>query len=203
MLSKEIIVVFFDIGGVLLSNGWAHESRQTAAKEFKYPYDEMENLHRIYFPLFEMGHISLEAYLNHVLFYQSRPFSKKQYQQFMFAQTKELPLLAWIKDWKKTTNIKTISLNNEGKELNDYRIAHFELHQCFDAFISSCNTGYRKPDPNIYDMALKIGHVKPEQCLYIDDRDYLINSAKQLGWNAYQHTDLEATKSILKQLIRR
>lgn len=193
--------IFFDIGGVLLSNGWGHESRQKAAEKFGLDYPKMNELHYFIVDVFEIGNINLDEYLNLVVFNSPRDFSKEEFKDFMFAQTEELPdFLPWLKEWKKETGASIISLNNESKELNDFRIERFGLHDVFDAFVSSCQVKMRKPDPEIYRFALKIAHQPPENCIYFDDREMLANTARNLGINAVHHRDFNTSKAILENL---
>lgn len=201
MVSFKPKLLFLDIGGVLLSNGWGHESRLEAAKKFNLDYNEMEVLHHFIFNVYEMGKITLDEYLETVVFNHSRSFSKKDFKDFMFSQSKALPsMLEWLIEKKKTWNFRIFSLNNEGKELNDYRIQKFELYRCFDAFISSCEIGMRKPDPEMYQLAIGIAHVLPEQCVYFDDRLMLVEAAKKKRIQAYHHQSFEATQEILENM---
>ena len=201
MQPTVIKTLFLDIGGVLLTNGWGHESRQKAARAFEFDYDEMNHLHEFIFNIYEIGKISLDEYLNTVLFYQPRAFTKEDLISFMFSESKQLPhMLEWLVDWKRTQNsVKIISINNEGKELNDYRIKKFGLHRCFDAFISSCEVGMRKPDPGIFQLALGIAQVSTQECLYFDDRPMLVEAAKKVGLPSLHHTGFETTKAILEK----
>ena len=198
-MSGKIKIIFSDIGGVLLTNGWGHESRQAAAQKFHINYEEMDYLHDFIFNVYEMGKISLDDYLNTVVFRQKRDFTKQEFEDFMFAQSVELPeTLPWFINWKKQhDNIKVISLNNEPKDLNQFRIQKFKLHDFFDAFVSSCEVGMRKPDPGIYHLALGIAQAKPEECIYFDDRMMLVEAAKKIGIHAFQHVDVENTKRIM------
>lgn len=201
METSQVKVVFFDIGGVLLSNGWGHKSRQEAAKVFGLNYDELAVLHNFIYNVYEIGRISLDAYLDTVIFNHPRDFTKNEFKNFMLAQSKELPdMLQWLIKWKQACGFRIISINNEGRELNDYRIEKFGLHQCFDAFISSGEVGMRKPDPGIYRLALGIAQVKPENCVYFDDRSMLVQQAQKLGIHSFHHQNFETTKKILEAL---
>ncbi len=194
-------ILFLDIGGVLLTNGWGHESRQLAAKNFGIDYAEMEALHNLIFNIYEIGKISLDEYLNTVVFNHPRNFTREDFKAFVFSESKELPdLLQWLIEWKKNCGFRIISINNEGRELNNYRIKKFGLHRCFDAFVSSCEVGMRKPDPSIFKMALGIAQAKPAQCYYFDDRAMLVEVARTTGINVYQHKDFETTKQLLEQI---
>ena len=95
---------------------------------------------------------------------------------------------------------RVISINNEGRELNDYRIKKFGLHECFDAFVSSCEVGMRKPDPGIFKMAMGIAQVSPDRCIYFDDRLMLVLAAEKQGIRSFHHQDFETTKKILMDL---
>ncbi|WP_417428401.1 HAD family hydrolase [Halpernia sp.] len=199
---SKIKVVFMDIGGVTLSNGWDHDSRQKAAQVFGFDYEEMNTLHNFIYNVFEIGSISLDAYLDTVLFYKAQNFTKDNFKKFMYEQSTALPyMLSWLKYWKTKTNLPVFAINNESRELNDYRIKTFELHQIFDGFLSSCYVGIRKPDPRIFQKALEIVQVLPEECLYFDDRPMLVHAAKQVGINAILHENFDATKAILDNLI--
>jgi putative hydrolase of the HAD superfamily len=200
MEASNLKILFFDIGGVLLSNGWGHESRKEAAEKFGLDYDEVNALHNFIFNVYEIGSIDLDEYLDTVIFNHPRDFTREDFKEFVYRQSVELPSLAWLKEWKKDCGFRIISVNNEGKELNDYRVKKFKLHEFFDAFVSSCEVKMRKPDPGIWQLAMGIAQVKPNQCVYFDDRIMFVNAAQKLGIQAYLHTDLASTKKILQQL---
>ncbi|HVW96073.1 MAG TPA: HAD-IA family hydrolase [Mucilaginibacter sp.] len=201
MEATLVKILFFDIGGVLLTNGWGHQSRQEAAKLFGLDYKEMSELHTFIFNVYEIGGISLDEYLDTVIFNRPRDFTREDVKEFMFRQSVELPhTLKWLKEWKKDCGFRIIAINNEGKELNDYRVKKFKLHECFDAFVSSCEVGLRKPDPAIFKLAMGIAMAQPSQCVYFDDRIMFARAAGKLGIRAFQHTDFETTKNILEEI---
>ena len=203
MTNSSIKVIFFDIGGVLLTNGWGHDSRALAASEFNFDFNEFETLHNFIFNVYEIGNISLDEYLDITVFNRPRAFTREDFKSFIYSRSRELPgTLAWLIRWKQQhPNIKLASINNEGKELNDYRISKFNLHQCFDAFISSCQVGMRKPDPGIFKLAMGIMQVQPEQCLYFDDRLILVEAAQRLGIQGYHHQQFESTKKTIEDIV--
>lgn len=202
MKKAGLKVLFLDVGGVLLSNGWGHESRAAAAKEFNLDYEEFNTLHEFIFNVYEIGNLTLEEYLETVIFNQPREFTREDFKSFMFAQSIELPgMLPWVIEWKNSgCGFRIISINNEPKELNDYRIKKFKLHRCFDAFISSCEVGMRKPDPGIFKLAMGVAQAAPEQCYYFDDRPMLVQAAARLGIHAFHHKGFESSKSIIEKL---
>ena len=199
-MAHEYKILFSDIGGVLLSNGWGHLSRMAAAEKFGMDYTEMNVLHEFIFNVYEMGKIDIDDYLDTVVFHRERNFSRAQFKDFMFEQSVQLPsMLPWLIDWrKKHPALKVISINNEPHELNHYRINKFQLHNLFDSFISSCAVGMRKPDPQIFQLALGIAQVPADQCLYLDDRIMLVKAARKLGIHAYHHTSFENTQNLLE-----
>ncbi|HWW39148.1 HAD-IA family hydrolase [Pedobacter sp.] len=199
--NTEIRILFFDVGGILLTNGWGHESRKLAAEKFGLDYEEVNALHNFIFNVYEIGKITLDEYLDTVIFNHSRDFLREDFKEFIYSQSQELPdMLAWLKEWKRDCGFRVISVNNEGKELNDYRVEKFKLHECFDAFISSCEVKMRKPDPGIFQLAMGIAQAVPSQCVYFDDRIMFVQVAQRLGIKAFQHTSFESTKKILEAL---
>jgi putative hydrolase of the HAD superfamily len=202
MKNESIRILLFDIGGILLSNGWGHESRELASKKFGIDYAEMNILHNFIFNVYEIGKITLDDYLDTVIFNHPRSFNREEFKEFMFSQSEELPrMLAWLKNWKKDCGYRIYSINNEGQELNDYRIKKFNLHECFDAFISSCEVKMRKPDPGIFKLALGIAQVTPDQCVYFDDRIMFVNIAEHLGIKSFLHESFESTTRILNEIM--
>ena len=198
---NDLKILFFDVGGILLSNGWGHESRKKAAKQFGLDYAEVDALHNFIFNVFEIGSITLDEYLDTVIFNYPRDVVRQDFKDFMYSESVELPdMLQWLKEWKKDCGFRIISINNEGKELNDYRVQKFKLHKAFDAFISSCEVKMRKPDPGIFKLALGIAQASPSQCVYFDDRIMFANAAQKLGIRSFHHTGFESTKKILENL---
>jgi len=199
--ATAVKILFFDIGGVLLSNGWGHESRKKAAEKFGLDYEEVNAMHNFIFNVYEIGSISLDEYLDTVIFNHPRDFAREDFKEFIYRQSVELPdTLKWLKAWKKDCGFRVISINNEGKELNDYRVKKFKLHDCFDAFISSCEVKMRKPDPGIFSLAMGVALAQPGQCVYFDDRIMFVKAAQKLGIRAFLHSGFESTKAILEEL---
>ncbi|CAN5216152.1 HAD family phosphatase [soil metagenome] len=194
--------IFFDIGGVLLTNGWDYPAREKAAHHFELDLIELDKLHSFIFNVYEIGKVTLNQYLDTVVFNKHRRFSREEFIYFMQAQSEELPgMIEWVSNLKKTRDHRIIAINNEGREMNDYRIKKFGLKNCFDAFVSSCEVGMRKPDPGIFLMALGIAQTTVQDCIYFDDRPMLVDAAKRLNIRAYQHETLEKTKVILEKYL--
>ncbi len=181
-----ISTLFLDIGGVLLTDGWGHKFRKMAVKEFHLNQQEMEDRHQSVFETFELDKITMEEYLNLVIFYEQRTFTPAQFKEFMFARSESDPqMIGLIRQLKARYRLKIVAVSNESRELNDYRIHKFRLNEFIDAFISSCYVGIRKPDPDIFRLALDIAQVPTEQIVYIENTPILVEIAEGLGNSQY------------------
>ena len=178
---SDITALFWDVGGVILSNGWDRQSRAAAAKKFGLDWEEFEDRHDLAFPAFETGRITLDAYLQRTVFYRSRGFTREEFTEFIFAQSTELPASrAVLSDVDATGKYLQATINNEPLEINERRIHQFNLRREFKAFFSSCYLGVRKPDEGIYKLALEVTQRSPEECVFIDDRELNIECARHL-----------------------
>jgi putative hydrolase of the HAD superfamily len=199
--SLPIEALFLDIGGVLLTNGWDHHMRKHAAEAFGLDYEEMNERHHLTFDTYEEGKLSLDTYLNRVVFYEQRSFSPKEFKSFMFAQSQPYQeMIDLIKALKAQYGLKVAAISNEGRELTVYRVQTFHLETLIDFFISSCFVHFRKPDEDIYRIALDISQVSPERTVYIEDRDMFVEVAEGLGIRGIHHQDYETTRRALEAL---
>ena len=197
----NITTLFLDIGNVLLTNGWDRRMRLEAAEKFSLDADEMNERHHLTFDTYEEGKLSLDEYLTRLIFYEDRPFTREDFKTFMFAQSQQKPEMAQttelIKGLKAKYGLKVATVSNEGLELTRYRIKKFNLGSYVDFFISSCFVHYRKPDSDLYRLALDCAQVLPEQVVYLDDRAMFVEVARGLGIHGIHHTDYECTRSAL------
>ena len=192
--ATAVTCLLLDIGGVLLTNGWDHHARKRAAAHFKLRWAEMEDRHRLNFATYEEGKLTLEEYLVRVVFYQKRPFTRAQFRNFMFAQSKPHPeMIELVAHLKARYGLKIAVVSNEGRELNAYRIRTFKLDGFVDAFISSCFVHLRKPDADIFRLALDIVQVPALQVVYIDNTPMFVQVAEGLGIRSILHTDYSPT----------
>lgn len=196
-----VSTLFLDIGGVMLSNGWGHESRKLAAQFFNLDYEDMEERHHLTFDTYEEGKLTMKQYLNRLVFYQERDFTPEKFKEFMFSQTTPYPkMIEHIRQLKKQHHLKIAVVNNEAREMNEFRIKKFQLNQFVDFFISSCFVHFRKPDADIYRIALDIAQVPAEQVLYIEDRQMFVDVARDLGIRSIRHTDYLSTSEELASM---
>lgn len=184
-----ISTVFFDLGGVILTNAWDHAERAAAAQRFQLDPAAFEARHADLAPAMEAGAISLDEYLDGAVFDQPRPFARGQFIGFMHSCSAPLPeSLAVLQDLAQSGRVRLATLNNEGRDLNQFRIAHFELTRFFSAFCSSCYLGVRKPDAAIYLRALGVLQVPPQDCLFVDDREENLAAPRALGIDSLRFT---------------
>ena len=190
----EITTLFLDIGGVLLTDGWDHHARKRAATHFKLELAEMEDRHHLTFDTYEEGKLTLEEYLGRVVFYQKRPFTRAQFRRFMFAQSKPYPqMIQLVRTLKAKYGLRIAVVSNEARELNAYRIRKFKLAGFVDSFISSSFVHVRKPDADIFRLALDIAQAPARQVVYIENTPMFVQIAEGLGIRSILHTDYRST----------
>ena len=196
--ATAITCVFLDIGGVLLTDGWDHFARKRAATNFNLEWAEMEDRHHLNFYTYEEGKLTLEEYLSRVVFYQKRPFTRAQFRRFMFAQSKPYPeMIDLVAQLKVRHGLKLAVVSNEARELNEYRIRKFKLDGFVDFFISSCFVHIRKPDADIFRLALDIAQVPARQLVYIENTPMFVQIAEGFGIRSILHTDFRSTYAQL------
>jgi putative hydrolase of the HAD superfamily len=199
--SIPVTTLFLDIGGVMLSNGWGHVSRRSAADVFNLDFDEMDERHHVIQITYEEGKITLNEYLKRVVFYQKRSFTIDQFRDFMFSQsTPNLEMIEYIRQLKNKYNLKIAVVNNEGRELNEHRIKKFKLNQFVDFFISSCFVHFRKPDADIFRIALDIAQVPVQHVVYIEDMQMFVDVARDLGIRTIHHKNYLSTAEELDHM---
>ena len=198
-LPLVITTLFLDIGGVLLTNGWDRKARVRAAEKFGLEQDEVDERHHLTFDTYEEGKLSLDEYLNRVIFYEKRSFSREAFKDFMYAQSQPFPeMIELMKNIKQRYNLRVAVVSNEGRELNAYRVRQFQLNTFIDFFVSSSFVHFRKPDADIYRMALDIAQASPEHVLYVDDRSLFVEVAEGLGIRGIIHKDYKTTQKAME-----
>lgn len=190
--------LFTDLGGVLLTNGWDHSSRETAAEHFGLDPAELQRRHEAVFPNYEQGFNTLEEYLQFAVFYEPRTFSCDEFIEFMKEQSLPIPeMIEFVKTLKVKNRLRVVAVSNEGRELARYRIDAFDLGSFIDIFIVSAFVGRRKPYEDIYRLALEVTGAAKSDVVYIDDRQMLAQGAYAYGLDAIWHRSLESTREAL------
>jgi putative hydrolase of the HAD superfamily len=196
----EITTLFWDNGGVILTNGWDRDARKLAVGTFHLDWEDFEDRHELVLDAFETGALSLDDYLKRTVFYRPRSFTIEDFKKFMFEQSQPFPdSLAFAGELARSRKYLMAALNNESLEINEYRIKKFHLRDYFEAFFSSCYLGVRKPNAGIYELALKITQCEPSACILIDDRGLNLECARELGMNTIQYKNLA---QLLEDLAR-
>jgi putative hydrolase of the HAD superfamily len=198
---STIHAIFWDVGGVILTNAWDHTQRMAALGNFRLDEKEFHSRHEMVVSSFERGKITLDEYLDRTVFYRDRPFTRDQFRDFMFSLSKPLPdVLAFARRLAESGKYFMGTLNNESRELNLYRIEKYGLREIFRLFVSSCFVGLRKPESGIYRLAIEITQINPEECCFIDDRALNLECAAKLGMRTIQMQTLDQLQKELAKL---
>jgi putative hydrolase of the HAD superfamily len=198
---SEIHAIFWDVGGVLLSNAWDHTQRKAALEHFRLDEEEFHARHDMVVSSFERGKISLDEYLDRTVFYRNRPFTRDEFREYMFSLSQPIPeVLTFVRALAKSGKYFMGTINNESREVNLYRIEKYGLREIFRLFVSSCFVGLRKPESGIYRLAIETTQINPDQCCFIDDRALNLECAAKLGMRTIQMQTLEQLRSELGKL---
>ncbi len=196
-----ITTLFLDIGGVLLTNGWDRKLRKQTAEHFGVDFEEMSNRHHITYDTYESGKSTWDEYLEKIIFFEPREFSYDDVKRYILEAAHPLQdMIDLIRSVRSVHQLKVAVVSNEGRELAMDRIARFQLKEFVDFFVVSAFVHFRKPDLDIYRIALDVAQVKPEQVAYIEDRDLLVEVAAQLGIHGVLHRKEAETRKELAKL---
>ncbi len=197
----KIMTLFFDVGGVILTNGWDTTARRAAIEKFQLDWAEFEKRHELANPAWERGEISLEEYLARTIFYSKRSFSAQQFEEFMYAQSQALPeSLEFVRGIARSRQYLMAVISNESAEINAYRIQKFGLREIFLAFFSSCYVGIQKPDIRIFQMALRVMQRDANECIFVDDRVENVEGARKAGMDGIHFQNVAQFSAELKNL---
>ena len=198
---SAIRAVFWDVGGVLLTNAWDRTERASALEHFQLDDKEFQARHEMVVSSFERGKITLDEYLDRTVFYRPRPFTRDVFRDYMFSLSQPFPeVLGFAQALADSSKYFMSTLNNESRELNYYRIEKYGLRNIFRIFVSSCFVGFRKPERDIYRLALETTQIPAEQCCFIDDRALNLECAAQLGMKTIQMQQVEQLRGDLESL---
>ena len=193
--------VFFDVGGVLGTNGWDRRERATAAATFGLDDTDLTKRHDAVVATWEAGGMTLDEYLDRTVFYRARPFSRAAFRAFMLDQSVAFPeTIAVAHDLARTGRYRLMTLNNESAELNAHRLGAFGLRKLFVAFFTSCWLGVLKPSPQIYERALAMSQADPGTTVFIDDREPNLETAQRLGMHTVLYQDAPRLRRDLTAL---
>jgi putative hydrolase of the HAD superfamily len=197
----QISAIFWDVGGVLLTNAWDRVERARALEKFELDEAEFHDRHEMVVSSLERGKISFDEYLDRTIFYRPRAFTRDDVRQYIFSLSQPLEeVLEFARALAKSRKYLLGTINNESMELNLYRIKTFGLRDIFTLFISSCFVGLRKPEQGIYKLALEITQKPPGECCFIDDRALNLECAQLLGMHTIEMQNPKQLKQELAKL---
>lgn len=197
----SIRALFWDVGGVLLTNAWDHTQRSDALQRFQLDEREFHDRHEMVVSSFERGKITLDEYLDRTVFYRPRTFSREAFRDYMLSLSQPLPgMLEFARSLGDSGKYLMATINNESRELNYYRMERFGLRKIFRLFFSSCFVGLRKPERDIYRLALETTQIPADECCFIDDRALNLECAAQLGMQTIEMVSLEELQGNLGKL---
>ena len=198
---SAIHAIFWDVGGVLLTNAWDHTQRMAALEHFRLDEEEFHSRHEMVVSSFERGKISLDEYLERTVFYRNRPFSRDEFRDYMFSLSQPMPeVLRFARELADSGRYFMGTINNESRELNLHRIEKYRLREIFRLFVSSCFVGLRKPESGIYRLTIETTQIDPEQCCFIDDRALNLECAAKLGMRTIQMQTIDQLRNELGKL---
>jgi len=196
--SPSITTLFIDVGHVLLTDSWGPAMRQKAVEKFGFDFADVAQRSQLTFEGYEEGKVTLDEYLTWVVFHEERPFSRAELTEFMLAQSEAYPeMLDCMRALKARYGLKIVVLTNDGREFIVHRIQRFGLKEFVDLFVVSCFVQYRKPETQIYHMALDMAQVDPQEVVYIDDQLLFVEVAQSLGIHTIHHTSYASTRAAL------
>ena len=197
----EPSTLFFDVGGVILTNGWDTAARNRAIEAFGLDGVDFHTRHGMVKTAFETGRLSLDSYIEKTVFHVARPFSPADFRAFMFQQSQLLgDTLEWVRSLAATRRYRLFTLNNESRELHEYRVGTFGLCSVFQSFLTSCYLGQVKPDEDLYRNALGIAGCGARDGIFVDDRPVNVETAMMMGLKAIRFEGLDTLRARLRDL---
>jgi putative hydrolase of the HAD superfamily len=196
-----IRAIFWDVGGVLLTNAWDRTERTAALEHFHLDEEEFHDRHEMVVSSFERGKITLDEYVDRTVFYRQRPFTRDTFRDYMLTLSRPFPeVLKFAQALSDSGKFFMGTINNESRELNNYRIEKFGLRKMFRLFVSSCYVGFRKPEPDIYRLALEMTQIPADECCFVDDRAINLECASRLGMRTIEMQQVEQLRGDLGKL---
>ena len=191
----KIRALFIDIGGVLLTDGWSHEGAIELARKFGLDAEALNHRHSQALETYELGKLNMDQFLDLVVFDVKRPFTGAQFARSLYDQSEAFPqMITMVKELKEKFGLKIVVVSNEGRGLNEFRIKKFKLTSFVDSFISSCYVCLRKPDIDIFRLALETNQVSKDQVVYIDNTQMFVQIAEIMGIRSVLHVDYHSTR---------
>lgn len=198
----KIRTVLWDVGGVLLTNGWDRCERAVLLREFGIDRDAFEFRHLEVNDAWERGEITVDQYLDHTLFYEPRGFTRDAFFARMKDVSQWLPdsAIGLARSLAAAGGVNLVLVSNESRELMDHRIRAFDLARDFPIIIASAFVGLRKPDERIFRLALDVTQSLPEETVFVDDRIENATAASALGIHGTHYNGSQVLQEELMRL---
>src|ERR1700748_830340 len=112
-----ISTILWDVGGVLLTNGWDHNERNVVLSRFGVDRDAFEQRHPETNDAWEKGLMTVEQYLQTTVFYEPRSFSSADFLAAMKEQSQVLKdsAIGILGQLAASDSIMLGMLNNEAR----------------------------------------------------------------------------------------
>ncbi len=200
---QTIKTIFWDLGGVILTNGWDLHQRTHVLASLGVDLPAYEAVHDRVNYYWERGLINAHDFFEQTVL-KTNPQLGLTFEHLWKLVCAESRLLHpecfdILQALKATGNYRLATLNNESKELNEYRLDTFALRDRFDYFICSGYVHEMKPLPDIYRVATDISGHRPQETLLIDDKQENCDAAISLGMQAIRFELPTQLRSALLQ----
>jgi len=196
---KNINAIIFDLNGIFLNGGSLSqrvEDKFSIDKDFfwnefkealKIARTPKERSSDLWQPIADLLNLSISDFLD-----------------FWFSSdTLNLEMLEFAKELKNQ-GFQIFIISNSLRERIQYYRQHFpEIFNQFDNIYFSCETGFVKPDPKALEYVLKENNLNPEECIYFDDSQENIETAKTLGIKAKLFNSLKDSKEFIKEFEKK
>jgi HAD superfamily hydrolase (TIGR01509 family) len=184
-VTGSIRTLFWDIGGVVLTNGWDIDQRTKVLSRLGVDLEAYEEVHERANYYWERGLITAKEFFAQTVL-NPNPKLDLTFDivwKQVCAQSKVLhpECLDILAELKRQGRYRLATLNNESRELNGHRLDAFKLRSLFDYFICSGYVHEMKPLPGVYRSAIDISGFEARTALFIDDKEENCESAKVLG----------------------
>jgi putative hydrolase of the HAD superfamily len=201
MTGSSFRLLCCDIGGVLGTNGWDADLRHKVCSHFQVPPESIDERHRLMFDTYERGFMDFEAYLRYVFFAAPRAFSLEELRDYVYAGSQPWPEnIAFFSRIKKANRLKLALISNEGQGITGHRVDTFGLRELADFMVISHCVHLRKPDRQIWQLTLDLAQLKASEAIYVDDREPFVQVAADIGFAAFPHVSVDATREQFRKL---
>jgi HAD superfamily hydrolase (TIGR01509 family) len=187
-VSASIRTIFWDLGGVVLTNGWDPGQRKRVLSRLGVNLEAYEELHDRANYYWERGLLTAKDFFSQTVLLPNPKldltFDMLWPQVCAASKVLHPECLDMLAELKQMGRYRIATLNNESRELNEYRLDAFKLRSLFDYFICSGYVHEMKPNLGIYKSAIDISGFAASSALFIDDKPENCAAAEAVGMHA-------------------